>query len=158
MCSDILRRCCITLEFKFSPNAQPMHNLCSYHQKVVALQTKEVSTSFFFSSFFSLLKVFTHQQSQSWMSFYSDRSDTDTCAWEHFRRFESGLRCFAIYVPSDLLVARFKFMVSFVLQLISHPCIIRAVQRSTDTQVVFWALLILCFWLSVLRAEPPCIS
>lgn len=47
VCSDILRRCCITLEFKFNPNAQSMHNLCSYHQKVVALQTKEVSRSFF---------------------------------------------------------------------------------------------------------------
>lgn len=49
-------------------------------------------------------------------------------------------------------------MVYFVLQLISHPCIIRAMQRSTDTQAAFWALLILCFWLSVVPAEPPCIS
>lgn len=49
-------------------------------------------------------------------------------------------------------------MVYFVLQLISHPCIIRARQRSTDMQVAFWALVILCFWLSILRAEPPCIS
>lgn len=55
VCSDILRRWCITLGFKFSPNAQHMHNLCSSHQKVVAMQTKEVSRSF-------LLKVFTHQQ------------------------------------------------------------------------------------------------
>lgn len=59
VCSDILRRWCITLGFKFSPNAQPMHNLFSYHQKVVAMQTKEFSISF-------LLKVFTHQQAQTW--------------------------------------------------------------------------------------------
>lgn len=54
VCSDILRRWCVTLGFKFGPNAQPMHNLCSYHQKVVAMQTKEISTSF-------LLQVFTHR-------------------------------------------------------------------------------------------------
>lgn len=69
VCSDILRRWCITLGFKFSPNAQPMHNLCSYHQKVVAKQTKEVSRSF-------LLQVFTHQQAQSWVWFYSNRSES----------------------------------------------------------------------------------
>ena len=34
VCSDILRRWCITLGFKFSPNAQGMHNWCGSHQKV----------------------------------------------------------------------------------------------------------------------------
>lgn len=58
VCSDILRRWCVTLGFKFGPNAQPMHNLCSYHQKVVAMQTKEVSRSFFlFFLFFSCVCV-----------------------------------------------------------------------------------------------------
>lgn len=33
VCSDIWRRWRATLGFKFSPNAQPMHNLYSSHQR-----------------------------------------------------------------------------------------------------------------------------
>lgn len=33
VCSDILRHWCVTLGFKFCPNAQPMHNLWHSHQR-----------------------------------------------------------------------------------------------------------------------------
>lgn len=57
---------------------------------------------------------------------------------------------FAIY-SCQLINGVFQIHGVLCLQLISHPCIIRAVQSSTDAQAAFWALLILCFWLSVLN-------
>lgn len=156
MCSDILRRCCITLEFKFSPNAQPMHNLWSYHQKVVALQTKEVSRSF---SFVPVESFHTSTVSKAGGNFTAIGQDPQTAG--PTRGLPGVRNCtatFTIYVLANLLTERFQFMVYFVLQLISHTCIIRAAQRSRDTQAVFWALLILCFCLSALHAEAPRIS
>lgn len=137
-----------------------MHNLWSYHQKVVALQTKEVSRSF---SFVPVESFHTSTVSKAGGNFTAIGQDPQTAGRGAdqrvaFQGSATGLPLFTIYVLANLLTERFQFMVYFVLLLISHTCIIRAAQRSRDTQAVFWASLILCFCLSALHAAAPRIS